>query len=75
MEYRGIKVSEEDAMLKRKKWTTPQLVRLVRGKPEEAVLGACKSAFVVNAALGSTGSACNWINLRTCGLCSRVAPS
>ncbi len=25
----------------KKKWTTPQLIILVRGKPEERVLGKC----------------------------------
>jgi len=28
--------------MRRKKWSTPQLVVLVRGKPEEGVLAACK---------------------------------
>lgn len=30
-------------MQKKKKWITPQLIVLVRGKPEEAILGVCKS--------------------------------
>lgn len=28
--------------MKKKKWTTPMLVVLVRGRPEEMVLSACK---------------------------------
>jgi len=28
--------------MQRKKWTIPQLVVLVRGKPDEAILTACK---------------------------------
>jgi hypothetical protein len=27
----------------KKEWTTPELVIMVRGRPEEAVLGFCKS--------------------------------
>lgn len=30
------------AKLKKKKWTTPQLIVLVRGKPEEGALVVCK---------------------------------
>ncbi len=30
----------------KRKWTTPQLVVLVRGKPEEGVLAACKSFII-----------------------------
>lgn len=28
-----------------KTWETPKLIALVRGRPEEAVLGTCKSMF------------------------------
>ncbi len=28
---------------KKKTWTEPELIVLVRGKPEEAILGSCKS--------------------------------
>ena len=37
---------------KRKKWTTPQLIVLGRGTPEENVLAGCKTAT----AAGPTGS-------------------
>lgn len=30
-------------MSEKKKWQNPELIVLVRSKPEEAVLGACKS--------------------------------
>jgi hypothetical protein len=29
----------------KKEWTKPELIVLVRNKPEEAVLGACKNDF------------------------------
>jgi len=29
----------------KKEWKTPELIVLVRSKPEEAVLGACKSSL------------------------------
>jgi hypothetical protein len=38
-------------------WTTPQLVALVRGAPEEAVLVACKAANVQTAP-NATASGC-----------------
>jgi len=34
---------EVDTMKEKKKWTTPQLIVLVRGEPEEGVLAACKT--------------------------------
>ena len=33
------------SMMKIKKWEKPQLIVLARGRPEEAVLGGCKSAL------------------------------
>ncbi|MCU0606665.1 MAG: hypothetical protein MUF78_04430 [Candidatus Edwardsbacteria bacterium] len=30
--------------MKTKKWETPRLIVLARGRPEEAVLGTCKDA-------------------------------
>ncbi len=38
-------------------WRKPELVVLVRTRPEEAVLGACKNAGVVG---GRDGSNCMW---------------
>ncbi len=32
--------------MRKKKWTTPQLIVLVRGRPEEGVLQGCKTAPV-----------------------------
>jgi hypothetical protein len=37
-------------------WTTPQLVELVRGTPEEAVLIACKTAGLPGAGLSGTAA-------------------
>jgi len=41
----------------RKKWITPQLIVLVRGKPEEGVLSQCKSATSTSGYYGNH-SAC-----------------
>ena len=32
--------------MRKKKWQNPQLIVLVRGKPEEAVLTACKTTML-----------------------------
>lgn len=41
----------------KKEWVTPELIVLVRSKPEEAVLAACKRA-TASAGSGSGKSAC-----------------
>jgi len=40
----------------KKEWVAPELIVLVRSKPEEAVLGACKDGGVG----GGPGNANNW---------------
>jgi hypothetical protein len=42
----------------KKKWKTPKLVVLARGKPEEAVLGFCKTAW--DHWDGPIGTGCGW---------------
>ena len=41
---------------KKKVWETPQLVVLGRGRPEESVLGICKTKLTPGPASGSTGT-------------------
>jgi hypothetical protein len=44
----------------KKEWKTPELIVLVRSKPEEAVLQACKG----NGTLGSATTTC--VNVANC---------
>ena len=59
----------------KKEWVTPELIVLVRSKPEEAVLAACK----VNA--GITGAKSNKVNcfhgcsIGCSNLCSALSSS
>lgn len=39
-----------------KPWQTPQLIKLERGRPEEAVLGACKSGIGPGAGASPNGT-------------------
>ena len=41
---------------KKKSWSTPQLIVLARGAPEESVLAACKIAMVPAGPIGEYGS-------------------
>ena len=52
----------------KKIWQTPKLVILFRGRPEEYVLGACKSANDPTAGTSGTDSACveNAVNCIAC---------
>lgn len=42
----------------KKKWTTPQLIVLVRGKPEELVLADCRKATSSEVSMNSTAGGC-----------------
>jgi hypothetical protein len=53
-----------------KTWTTPQLIVLVRGKPEEAVLQFCKSGNPLSALMGPAATPSN-----SYASCSSVPPS
>lgn len=46
------------------KWTTPQLIVLARGTPEEAVLTACKA--IVNTGTNQTGTGMNNVTQNGC---------
>ncbi len=50
----------------KKKWETPKLICLYRGRPEEAVLGVCKGVEV--GAGGPVGSKCSQKSGETCRL-------
>jgi hypothetical protein len=50
----------------KKQWTKPELIALVRSKPEEAVLSACK-------ALVQAGPVQFWVNCEGVGGCVACA--
>lgn len=57
--------------MKKKYWTTPELVVLVKGQPEENILTACKAVhgYAYPVPLGYEGQICkNWKS-KTCGAC------
>ena len=58
----------------RRAWSSPELIVLVRGKPEEAVLEFCKSNSVKGP---GPGVAYNYCNAEICGstLCSEPVVS
>lgn len=59
---------------KKKKWTQPLFIVLVKGKPEEKVLTGCKSAGGVEVAPDTADTGClNWEP--ECSVCSSVAGS
>jgi hypothetical protein len=49
---------------KKKEWTSPQLVVVGRGMPEEAVLVACKTALLP--AVGPNGHICSPLSHPVC---------
>jgi hypothetical protein len=54
----------------KKAWSKPELIVLVRGRPEEAVLAACKIFLQEGPGYGS-GRACGYWD----GICSAVSSS
>jgi len=63
----------EKKLQAKKEWKTPELTVLVRSKPEEAVLGACKSWVVGSAGANSRGLACgSEYDSAGCPACSDV---
>jgi hypothetical protein len=58
-EYLGV-LSKESCFVttKMKAWKKPELVVLVRSRPEEAVLAACKASGGGAGAVGPNGSNC-----------------
>jgi len=60
-EGRGIFMAGPETKMTKKSWSEPELIVLVRGQPEEAILSTCKSAQVTGtspdvAVSGCTGS-------------------
>ena len=61
--------SEEKHMAKAQ-WTTPQLIVLARGTPEERVLESCKNITPVIAGADEiTQDGCNRLAAANCGAC------
>ena len=58
---------------KRKKWTTPQLIVLGRGTPEENVLAGCKTSKLTGNS--ATQVSCKKLRLGSCtgGKCSVIS--
>lgn len=57
--------------MKKKQWTTPELIILIKGQPEENILTQCKAvqAPYVQVDIGASGQNCkNW-KTGTCGAC------
>lgn len=52
-----------------KKWQKPELIALVRSKPEEAVMTACKTYMNINGPQSSQGD-CYSGNQSNCSACS-----
>jgi hypothetical protein len=60
----------------RKVWQKPELIVLVRSKPEEAVLLACKMSRDMGYAIAGTGPFdCRWAGEDCGGLCNAVGSS
>jgi len=58
----------------KKEWVTPELIVLVRGKPEEAVLVSCKAgADIAGSVVLATG--CGNPGGGYCGECTEIAAS
>lgn len=57
--------------MEKKRWQKPELVTLVRSRPEEAVLATCKFDFIDSGPVGSAGSCRN----AACADCATRASS
>ena len=67
-------MSDDNKLDHGKEWNTPQLTTLVRNKPEEMVLTACK--YVGMSALPGLGNtACHGAKAGACGICKEQANS
>lgn len=62
--------------MEKKTWIKPELNVLVRSKPEESILTACKTGSV-GAAYNNTAGACNhyFNNWPYCARCDAIASS
>jgi hypothetical protein len=52
----------------KKAWVEPELIVLVRSKPEEAVLVFCKTADVIGG-FSDTNSRCAYVPVMNCSAC------
>ena len=59
----------------RKPWTRPELIVLVRGRPEEAVLVTCKEGFTGSKTGPSNGDTACLNPRNSCAMCSADSPS
>jgi len=57
----------------KKAWKTPELVVLVRGEPEEAVLSNCKGTANPSAKKDTKNTGC--AEKSSCGICSAIVAS
>ena len=57
-----------------KKWLEPELIVLVRSKPEEAVLDACKTGTVISGNI-VLATGCGNPGGSFCGQCASIADS
>ena len=63
---------KKDTIIASKQWKKPELIVLVRNKPQEAVLTGCKT--VGSSGYHGTNNACLWEALCQ-SVCSSVDPS
>jgi hypothetical protein len=56
-------------------WQKPQLIVLVRSKPEEAILGACKDMFIGTDPLDTWPGCASYLSPGACGPCSSISSS
>lgn len=62
------------ANMQKKKWDKPELIVLVRGKPEEMVLAQCKGGAFVGPSMIRSGLGCRTVGV-VCNLCDAVTSS
>ncbi len=59
--------------MNKKKWATPKLIVLVRGKPEELVLTNCKSGFNGDTPISSKEACASYASQESaCAECSSI---
>ena len=58
-----------------KKWRKPELIEIVRGKPEEAVLTACKVGQPGTSSPSAPGIGCQTLAPGPCAFCEYLAAS
>jgi len=60
--------------MEKKTWVMPELIVLVRSKPEEAVLTACKGGGTVAGPRGTWWLMCSWTG-EDCSRCAEFTTS